>query len=287
MDVEVRAASSDEVVLLQDWALREGWGAGVDDVAAFHTADPDGFFLAWVGSRPVGSISAVRYAPDFSFVGYYIVDPELRGRGIGHALFDAALQRIDGASSGLDGVPEQIATYASLGYELAHLTPRYQGDVALIAAALAGDALDVRRITDADLDAIVDYDAAHCPSPREAFARSWYAEGSPRTSLFATRDSRVCGIATVRPMIGGGSRIGPLFADDETVGRALLGACATSALFFGDQIAIDVPEPNGAAIELVSGLGMTSTFACGRMYRGPVRELPLTQIWGSTSFELG
>ena len=287
MDVEVRTASSHEVVLLQDWALREGWGAGVDDITTFYAADPDGFFLAWLGNQPVGSISAVRYAPGYSFVGYYIVDPDLRGRGIGHALFDAALQRIDPASSGLDGVPEQIATYASLGYELAHLTPRYRGDVAVIASALAGEALDVRGITEADLDEVVAYDTAHCPAPREAFARSWYAEGSPRASLFATRDGHVCGIATVRPMIGGGSRIGPLFADDDAVARALLGACATSALFSGDHIAIDVPEPNRAAIDLVSGLGMTSAFACGRMYRGPVRALPLAEIWGSTSFELG
>ncbi|MGI9196384.1 MAG: GNAT family N-acetyltransferase [Candidatus Nanopelagicales bacterium] len=285
--MHVRVASAEEVLLLQEWALREEWGAGVGDIEAFHRVDPEGFLLAWDGDAAVGSISAVRYSPDYSFVGYYIVDPALRGRGIGHRLFDAALARIGPASSGLDGVPEQIDTYASLGYELAHMTPRYKGDTAVIAASLAGESLDVREVTAADLPAVLAYDAQHCPAPREAFAREWFAPGGRRRSLLATRGGAVCGLAAVRPLMGGGARIGPLFADDLAVARALLGACATTAVMWGDRISLDVPDVNAAAIDLVTSLGMTTDFACGRMYRGPVRALPLDRIWASTSYELG
>ena len=88
-------------------------------------------------------------------------------------------------------------------------------------------------------------------------------------------------------MIGGWSRIGPLFADDERVALGLLAACAVTAMSWDEEIALDIPEPNGTALALAESLGMVPRFACTRMYRGEVHALPLERIWGSTSFELG
>ena len=285
--MEIRTADADQMLFLQEWALREGWGAGRGDVEAFHASDPEGFLIAWDGDRPVGSISAVRYDDSYSFVGYYIVDPALRGRGIGHALFDAALERIGPAASGLDGVEEQVSTYASLGYAPAHLTTRYVGSAAILSAALAARAMLVGYVAPGDVDGIVDYDALHVPARRESFVRAWLAPGSPRTSYVIGRGQDIHGYATVRPMIGGGSRIGPLFADDEQIALGLLAACAVTAMSWGEEIAIDIPAPNAAALALAESLGMAPRFACTRMYRGDARPLPLDRIWGSTSFELG
>ncbi|MFM1964703.1 MAG: hypothetical protein RL134_428 [Actinomycetota bacterium] len=287
MDLEIRTASADQMHLFQEWALREGWGAGRGDVEAFHLADPGGFLLAWAADRPVGSISAVRYDDTYSFIGYYIVDPGLRGRGIGHQIFDAALERIGPAASGLDGVEEQVATYASLGYVPAHLTKRYVGSAQDISAALAGRSMPVDDVGPADIEALIDYDEEHVPARREQFVRAWLAPDSPRTSYVIGRGPDTRGYATVRPMIGRGARIGPLFAEDEDVALALLAACATTAASWGDDLVIDIPAPHQAAVSLAESLGMVSTFACTRMYRGDVRPLPLERIWGSTSFELG
>ena len=285
--MEIRTADADQMLFLQEWALREGWGAGRGDVEAFHASDPEGFLIAWDGDRPVGSISAVRYDDSYSFVGYYIVDPALRRRSIGHALFDAALERIGPAASGLDGVEEQVSTYASLGYAPAHLTTRYVGSAAILSAALAARAMLVGYVAPGDVDGIVDYDALHVPARRESFVRAWLAPGSPRTSYVIGRGQDIHGYATVRPMIGGGSRIGPLFADDERIALGLLAACAVTAMSWGEEIAIDIPAPNAAALALAESLGMAPRFACTRMYRGDARPLPLDRIWGSTSFELG
>lgn len=287
MDIEIRTATADQMPLLEEWALREGWGAGRGDVTAFHAADPDGFLLAWLDGRPVGSISAVRYDDDYSFVGYYIVDPALRGRGIGHRLFDAALERIDPAASGLDGVAEQVPSYASLGYDPVHVTTRYAGSAAIVSAALAAEALMVESIAPGDVAGIIEYDAQHVPAPRERFVRAWIDPASPRRSYVVGGGNAIRGYATVRPMVGGGSRVGPLFADDAVAARALLAACAVTALAWGDDLAIDVPAPHQAAIDVVESMGMRPRFACTRMYRGDVRPLPLHRIWGSTSFELG
>lgn len=42
-----------------------------------------GVLIGLVGAEPVATISAVRYGPDFGFIGLYIVKPEFRGRGHG------------------------------------------------------------------------------------------------------------------------------------------------------------------------------------------------------------
>lgn len=286
--MDIRAATPAQAPLFTEWALREGWGAGVDDIGAFFSADPGGFLLAVDSDQAVGSISAVFYDPGYAFVGYYIVDSQLRGRGIGHALFDAALARIGAAASGLDGVLEQVETYSTLGYRVAHETPRYVGSSSIISAALAGDAAMTAPVTPADIDELIDYDAACVPARRETFVRAWLDHSPTRRSYVVRSPSgEIGGYATVRSMIGGGSRIGPLFADDEAAARALLAACAITAMSWGDQLAIDVPSAHLAGIDLVESLGMTTTFRCVRMYRGEVRTLPMHRIWGNTSFELG
>lgn len=287
MDVDIRTASAADVGLLQEWALREGWGAGVGDIEAFHRVDPAGFLLAWIADRPVGSISAVRYGDSYAFIGYYIVEPDLRGRGIGRALFNAALRHVGARSCGLDGVAAQVPTYESLGFEPAYAMTRFTGSTSISSSTLAGEALDVVPVTVEDIDAIADYDARYVPVPRDAFVRAWLDPASPRRTFAVRRRGAIAGYATVRPAEGGGSRIGPLFADDLAVARALLGATAVAALLWGDEIAVDVPRPHAQAVELMESLGFSGGYTCTRMYRGAVRALPLDRIWGNTTFELG
>lgn len=285
--VQISVATPAQVPLFAEWAVREGWGAGAGDAEAFAAADPAGFLLALDGDRPVGSISAVAYDAGYFFLGYYIVAPGLRGRGIGHRLFAAALQRVGAAASGLDGVIAQVPGYAANGFVPAHRTARYVGRAAAIASALDGEAVAVQPATRSDLGDLIRYDARHVPAPRAAFVGAWLDPGSPRRTLIVGDSDGLRGYATVRPLVGGGARIGPLFADDAATARALLAACAATAVTWGEDLAIDVPEPNTAATALVRDLGMTTSFACMRMYRGAVRPLPLERVWGNTSLELG
>ena len=104
------ARSLDEVRLILDWAAAEGWNPGLSDAEAFVAADPEGFLLGRLGSEPVAAISLVRYDDRFAFLGCYIVTPELRGRGHGIAMWRAAVERAEGRTIGLDGVPAQQAS---------------------------------------------------------------------------------------------------------------------------------------------------------------------------------
>ncbi len=122
----IGVATPAQVEMMIAWAQREGWNPGVADARCFRAADPDGFLVGTIDDRLVATISAVRY-PGLGFVGLYIVDPEYRGRGYGLRIWTAAMERLEGVVTGLDGVVAQQDNYARSGFVLAHRTIRYGG----------------------------------------------------------------------------------------------------------------------------------------------------------------
>src|SRR5215217_6861424 len=112
----IRNVTLQEIGTLLDWAAVEGWNPGLDDAAAFQAADPNGFFGAFVDGVMVAVISAVAYDADFGFIGLYICHPDWRGQGHGKAVWDAGMAYLGTRTIGLDGVPEQQANYASMGF---------------------------------------------------------------------------------------------------------------------------------------------------------------------------
>jgi GNAT superfamily N-acetyltransferase len=289
-DLAISTATLEQAQKLGAWAEREGWSPGTGDIEAFYAADPEGFLVGHIQDRMVAAASAVRYDRDFAFCGFYIVEPDLRQQGLGHVIADAALQRVGSLVAGLDGVAAQVANYETLGFVFAHWTSRFSGRVSDVVSKISMPA--GIQVVDVDAESslfaeVIAYDTAHVPAPRAKFVSQWLQPNSPRRSFAALRDGAFAGYATVRPTTSEGARIGPLFADDEEVARALLIRCAQQARAWGGTIAIDVPDRNSAAVALAKECGMVAAFTCARMYRGAEPVLPPNEIWGSTTFELG
>lgn len=277
---EIAAARPEEVALLVDWAAREGWNPGLGDAGPFRASDPEGFLVARLDGEPVSGVSVVTYGETYAFLGFYICAPEHRGRGLGWAVWQAGLAHAGGRTVGLDGVVAQQENYRRSGFALVHRNIRYGGRVNLPAVADPA----IRAVAAGDLDALATWDAPRFGARRESFLAAWCDGRDGRLARLFVEDGRIRGFGAIRPCRDG-HKIGPLFAEDAYVAEALFAALAGAV---GEtRLFLDPPEPNAAARALAARHGLEPVFETARMYRGPAPELPLAEIWGITSFELG
>ncbi len=82
-----------------------------------------------------------------------------------------------------------------------------------------------------------------------------------------------------------GHKVGPLFADCQETAVAILESLMSTAP--GEKVFLDVPEPNLLAVALAQEYNMQPVLATARMYNKHLVALPLRNIYGITSFELG
>lgn len=279
-DLDIRPMRREDLDVALGWARDEGWNPGIEDAGAYYAADPTGFLMAWLGGEPAGCISVVKYGAGFAFLGLYIVRPRHRGKGYGKAIWDAGIASAPGRTIGLDGVVAQQDNYRKSGFVLAHKSARWGG----AAQRRGGPTGEVIAVGAAHAAAIIDYDRKHFPGDRRLFLERWLTPSAGRMSAVAMRDGRIGGYGTIR-RTQTGWKIGPLFADDDAIADRLLdGLVGESG---ADSIFIDMPEPNAAATELARSRSLSPSFETARMYLGPAPDLPLREIFGITTLELG
>ena len=276
----IRVLRPDEIPLAIDWAGGEGWNPGLGDARAFGAVDPGGFLVAELDGAPAAVISVVNYDAAFAFLGFYIVRPDLRGRGIGFALWQAGLAHAGARSIGLDGALAQQANYARQGFAFSHRNIRYRAlGEGLHRGPEAGGCVDLQAVP---FEQVAADDARVFPAARPAFLRAWL-DTPGHVGRAVIREGRLDGWGVVRPARTGW-KIGPLNAEDVQAAEAVLAALIAAA---DGEVFLDLPEPNAAAVALAERHGFAPVFETARMYRGTVREVALERVYGVTSFELG
>ena len=277
----VRTMTRAELDVAIGWAAAEGWNPGLHDADAYYAADPEGFFIGLLDGEPVASVSAVKYSPEYAFMGFFIVKPELRGGLLGPRLVEHAFGHVGSAVAGADGVLEQAGRYASIwNFQPAYHNMRYKG------VAVPSGVTDpgIAPFMPSDLDAIERYDRACFPAPRRTFLERWLRQPGSHALVHRSGDAPA-GYGMIRPARDG-YRIGPLFADDAVVANALFDALV-SRVPQGAPVYLDIPQPNAGAVELVTRHGMTPMFETVRVYRGAAPQIDLGKVFGVTTLELG
>ena len=273
----------DEISIAVDWAAAEGWNPGLADDACFATVDPQGFLVGEIDGETAATVSCVNYSASFAFLGFYIVRADLRGRGYGLRIWNAAIAHAGSRVIGLDGVAAQQQNYRKSGFELAYANIRYGGTVAAPEAPRAQVNAQVIALSEIPLADVEAYDATLFPAPRPAFLRAWI--GAPgHVGRAVMRDGRLAGWGVIRPSRKG-RKIGPLVADDRAAAEVVLSALLAGA--GSGEIFLDVPGINHDAVALAQDLGLAPVFETARMYTGAIPPLRLERIFGVTSFELG
>ena len=275
----ISAMSPSEVETAIYWAKNEGWNPGINDASAFYQADSTGFLAGKYNDKIIATISAVKYGSTFGFIGLYIVENNFRGHGFGFKIWETAISCLTDRNIGLDGVLAQQENYKKSGFNLAHRNIRYAGN-----SIFHKQPDRTTTVNNIDINELLRYDQQFFPEDRSEFLKNWVSPKNSKT-LAIVEDSKILGYGSIRACHQG-FKIGPLNANNSGIAEELFLAL-TASIPNGSEIFLDVPEPNKDAKQLAQKFGMTPIFETARMYTKSFPQLPLTKIFGITTFELG
>ena len=276
-----------------------GWNQKIRHWEELLAWEPQGCFVAeWKGT-PVGTVTTTRYGAGLAWIGMLLVHPDHRGRGIGKALLQRALDQLSDVSCvKLDATPLGQPLYEKLGFKaewgltrwetagIAARDPRLandsgnqvpprHSDAAQTDTSSGNSQADASRITRhksgtlrslhrADLPSIAELDSPAFGSSREKMLKLW-AENYRAWLVSVSESNPVNGYGLLRD----GSRacyLGPLVATALSDGllliKALLGRADARPVFW------DIPDENVGAVALAQRLGFTPQRHLLRMFLG-------------------
>ena len=281
-DLSITAMEREEADILAVWAADESWNPGKSDIGIAWDTDPEGFIALRRGADLIGGGAIMSYDGLFGFMGLFIVRRDQRGRGLGAHLWRYRLKRLQdrlapGAPIGMDGVLAMKPFYERGGFVFAHNDLRYQG--------IADGTMDpaVRPIDSSMFAVVENFDRSHVPAPRASFLHRWiFQRGSHALGLH--QNGQMVGYGVARPALTG-YKLGPVFAKRADIAERLI--LSLMACIPGEQVQLDVPEPNQSGTGLAEKFGLKEVFGCARLYHGQTPDLPIGNIFGVTSFEFG
>jgi GNAT superfamily N-acetyltransferase len=244
--------------IADDWRLMLGEGR------AFGIRDASGAWIASALVLPLG--------PAISWVSMVLVTKPARRRGLGARLLQRCLAEVEasGVAAGLDATELGRPVYLPLGFRDVYPLSRWRAEAGARRSVAPPPGVRVRPATGQDLPRIV-----ACDRARSGFARGRILEHllarAPALARVAERaDGSLAGYALGR---NGHSamHIGPVVADDEAIGVALLGSAMASTT---EPMILDVPDRHRAIRHWLTAQGATAPRTFMRMLRGsfPVIE---------------
>lgn len=269
-----RVATAQEVSDMVAWGAEKGWNPGLEDAEALYRADPGGFWVAEVEGKAVASITVVNHSDSFAFLGLYICTPEYRGKGLGFALWQSALEHAVDRTVGLDAVAEQQANYKRSGFEPVWETSRFAGK------PKPGPQDGIELTEPQHIDQMIALEAAANGYAKPQFLTAWFTQTKTRRTFHVVGEEA---FYTVR-RCHEGCKIAPLVAPNLDLAKRMIAHCA--ARHPNDDLIIDVPEDCPALAEFCAEQGMSVSFTTARMYRGTA-PTPGPHIRSLASLELG
>lgn len=285
-DLRLVRATPTDWPQIHDWAAGEGWNLGRGDASILTRTDPDAFAAGFVGERQSSAIGVVNWDDKLAFAGMLLVDPALRGIGLGMDTFTAAVGRAAGRTVAVDAPSTLHDRLQDMGFVAAWRIIHFAGPVP---AARASTDPHVIAATEEHHRQMAALDAACFPAGRPGFVKDFVTAPDRQVLVYANANGRIYGYGVLRAGHRG-LRIGPLYAQESYHAAAIFdGLCDLARQANAVTISVDAPEPNIAACAVAETRGLNYDSDSLRMYRlGPagVRKIDLTRLYGLTAVGL-
>jgi ribosomal protein S18 acetylase RimI-like enzyme len=252
----------------------------VNDVSRCLPLRPNDWLFALSDDKPVGIGGATHYGP-FSFIGMMGVSPTMQGHGIGRAVMEELLRRIEARGCPtvlLDASKAGERLYPRLGFvEDDGVTLLQRTDIVEIAPS-QNDAIS--QLQALDLPALTAFDAASFGAERGHVLASYLADDPQRAFIARDPDGSITGF-----LIAQKDMLGPWTATNAEVAEQLLSR-ALALPFAGAPRAI-IPASNEAGMHLLQRYGFKELRTLAHMRLGPsVPGRDRRRIYGQASFAI-
>jgi GNAT superfamily N-acetyltransferase len=241
--------------------------------------EPEGFILGYYKDQPAGTGGAVRYGP-FAYLGMMAVTKQAQHRGIGRAILEQILKRLDDQSVPvvlLDATLAGKPLYQRAGFEVDDKVRQF---IRRVETPLPAVSPFVRSFSLEDLPAVVDFDESIFGARRGQVLTEFLRDFPDRGFVFEDQN----GISGF--LIAQEQRIGPWSASTDDVAQALL--LAALRLPFGDPPKILIPTSNQIGATMLVRHGFVLQTSLDHMRRGgTANPIQRQNIFGLASFALG
>jgi len=239
-----------------------GWNQVRRDWEWFLTLAPGGMWVAEHNASVVGTVAAVRYGDRFGWIGMVLVDPAVRGRGIGTRLLDHALGLLsDLPTTRLDATQAGYPLYLTRQFSDERRIDRMQ---VLASESTAAIGAGVRPMLEGDLARVAAFDAKVFGADRTQMLR-WLWEGAPAYAWVAADGSGLAGYTFGRHGHDF-DHLGPIIAADVDTASALGAACLGTHP--GGRFVIDAASADPSWHQVLERLGFRRQRHLIRMARG-------------------
>ena len=208
---------------------KQGWRPCLGDIDCYLQLDPTGMYVGELNGKPITTLSAIKYTDGYSHFGSFVVKEKYRNLGYGVKLTEACLA---------NSAPiKNMSAYAT-----AEMARKYEKIYAMISRWVVGkydlniskaldtlreynlDSYEVKHINKVNMQDIYNYDTDVFGYNRGKFLEKWLNTRGSHARIAVNQEGSIVGYVAARVAFfqDEGYKIGPLFCENISVGKALL-----------------------------------------------------------------
>jgi predicted N-acetyltransferase YhbS len=266
----IRPFKDEDIDFAYKLNVMEQWDDTRNDIKRMFNGEPNGCFIAEIKSKPVGHVFSISYGR-LGWIGFLIVKPEYRRRGIGTLLTRRAMDYLLSCkveTIKLEAVAAIADLYRRLGFADEYDSLRFVGASRKITSL---SSYCVNCLKREGMTQLAEFDAEYFGANRAKVLNRLYQD-NPQLCFVSRKGSRITGYIMFRKTKSG-YKIGPWMCNPENpqVARELLMECM-EAIGHNVKLYVGVPAVNGVAVEILQDFDFRQYSKSIRMYFGEKLE---------------